>query len=31
VALDALSSNGVDYTPREASTGGPAVFVTVAP
>ena len=31
VALDTLSSNGVDYVPREASAGGPAVFVTVAP
>jgi len=31
VALDTLSSNGVDYVPREAGANGPAVLVTVAP
>jgi len=31
LALDTLSSNGVDYTSREAGAGGPQVFITVAP
>ncbi len=31
VALDTVSSNGVDYDSREAGTGRPTVIVTVAP